>query len=138
MKMLFSEVKQRITKHEGLRLKPYRDSVGKLTIGVGRNLDDKGILPSEAESLLHNDIMDAESDVKALYEPYAELTAIRQYVLIDMCFNMGRARLGGFKKMLAALRARMYNDAADEMLNSKWAQQVGPRATELAALMRVG
>ncbi len=138
--MAFKErLKEMLIRHEGLRLKPYRDSVGKLTIGVGRNLDDVGISEEEALYLLENDIRRAEkiavecaSSHGVLFESLPEDA---QLVLIDMAFNLGY-KLKGFKKMFSALKRRDFDEAAWEMLDSRWARQVGKRATELAEIMR--
>ena len=127
-----------IAKHEGLRLKPYRDPVGKLTIGYGRNLDDIGISQSEALVLLGNDIGWATKAARRMFEKFDDLNGVRQAVLIDMAFNLGEARLGKFFKMIAAVKSGDFEKAADEMLSSKWAHQVGTRALENARLMRTG
>lgn len=130
-------LKAQLRRHEGIRYKPYKDTVGKLTIGVGRNLDDKGISEQEAEYLLGNDIEDA--CVEATTIPgFSSLTPIRQCVLVNMTFNMGIYRVKKFKRMIAAIALGDWNEAAEEMLNSRWADQVGRRATELAAQMRTG
>jgi lysozyme len=121
---------------EALKLKPYVDSVGKLTIGVGRNLDDVGISIEEAMYLLNNDIEIAIHTAKAIIPHYEELSDARQNVVVDMAFNLGANRLMGFKKMIAALRERDFVTASEEMLDSKWARQVGERAVKLAKIMR--
>lgn len=134
---MIESLEDMLIRHEGLRLKPYRDSVGKLTIGVGRNLDDVGITEEEARYLLKNDIQKAVVEAKR-FRWYAKLNNPRKQAIIDMIFNLGPSRFLGFKKMLAALEAGDYEAAAREMLDSKWAQQVGRRATELAEIMRTG
>jgi lysozyme len=124
--------------HEGLRLKPYKDTVGKLTIGVGRNLDDKGISKDEAMVMLENDLIEAEADANNLVPTFVVLSPNRKAVLIDMCLNMGRTRVAQFKQMLAAIGASNYEGAAAAMLDSLWAKQVPLRAQQLAAMMRTG
>lgn len=135
-------------RHEGLRLKPYRDTVGKLTIGVGRNLDDKGITEQEATYLLRHDI-DETWNALGKIPAFKSLSRQRQAALVDMAFNLGIAGLMGFKRMWAALEAGDFETAAAEMLDSKWAKQVGDqppsakhpygqRAWELAQIMRTG
>lgn len=121
---------------EGLRLKPYRCTADKLTIGYGRNLDDVGISADEAEYLFANDIKEAESELRHTFPWFEELTAVRQDVLVNMRFNLGLTRLLGFKKFLKAVELGNYETAADEMLSSFWAEQVGDRAKRLAHLMR--
>ena len=130
-------LREQLILHEGLRLKPYRDTVGKLTIGVGRNLDDKGISPTEAIQFLDHDIEDVSRELRAGLPCFLTLDGVRQSVLIDMGF-MGVARLLQFKKMIAALERQNYQGAAAEMLLSKWASQVGHRAVTLADMMFTG
>lgn len=131
-------MKQQLIAHEALRLKPYKDTVGKLTIGVGRNLDDRGISREEAMVLLNNDIGLVVADLDRTFPWWSELTENRKRVLIDMAFNLGISGLSGFHKALAAMESGEYTDAASEMLDSRWAVQVGDRAQSLAAMMREG
>ena len=126
-----------IKKHEGLILKPYKCSAGKLTIGYGRNIEDNGITLSEAEQMLNNDIQNCYAECIKL-KCWNALNEARQAVLLDMCFNLGISRLKNFKKMLAALERGEYKTAATEMLDSNWAKQVKGRATELSEIMKKG
>jgi len=128
---------KQIQKHEGLVLKPYRCSAGKLSIGYGRNLDDVGINKSEACMLLANDIHKCIDQVSELY-CFDKLNDIRQNVLINMCFNLGIHGLKKFKKFLRALELEDYNVASIEMLDSLWSGQVGKRAIELSDQIRLG
>lgn len=120
---------------EGTRDKPYRDTVGKLTIGVGRNLDDVGVNEAEIALMLENDITRAEAAARRLVANFDELSDGRKAVVINMAFNLGE-RLAGFTATLTAIREGRFADAADEMLKSKWATQVGARARRLSAAMR--
>ncbi|MDX8413914.1 MAG: hypothetical protein R8J85_07480 [Mariprofundales bacterium] len=130
-------LRKMLVAHEGLRLAPYRDSVGKLTIGVGRNLDDVGISQAEAMLLLTDDIEGIVADLER-QAWFARLDGVRQIALVDMAFNLGLPRLLGFKRMVAALETGAWEQAAAEMLDSRWARQVGSRADELAQMMREG
>jgi lysozyme len=132
-----TQLRALLVKHEGERLKPYRDTVGKVTIGVGRNLDDDGISADEATVLLDDDINRLWHELPGAIACFPSLDDVRQHVLMDMAFNMGVAGLLKFTKMLAAIEARDFSTAADEMLSSAWAREVGARATELATMMRV-
>lgn len=134
--MNLERLKSDLVRHEGLRLKPYLDTVGKLTIGVGRNLTDNGISSEEAIYLLDNDIAERLADPRlhGILEGHDD---VRQEVLINMSF-MGVEKLLGFKKMLIALRDRDYDEAANQMLDSRWARQVKGRAVELAKRMKTG
>ncbi len=131
-------LKDQLMRYEGLRLKPYRDLSGKLTIGFGRNLDDTGITEDEALKLLENDISRATAGLKRNLPYFDSLDEVRRNVLINMAFNLGIRGLLGFSRMLCALRAGDYKAAAEEMLRSKWAVQTGSRAGELSNLMRNG
>lgn len=122
--------------HEGLRLKPYKDTVGKWTIGIGRNLDDKGISQGEARMMLNNDIDEFVRKLESNISVYNRLSHCRQNVLVNMAFNMGVGGLKTFRNMINCLQILDYHGAAKEMLNSKWAVQVGSRALELAEQMR--
>jgi len=130
-----TNLERQLIRHEGLRLKPYRDTVGKLTIGVGRNLDDNGISEQEAISMLRHDIATVKQELER-YGWYNRLDPNRQDVIANMCFNMGLPTLLKFQRMIAAIDNHDYNLAADEMLDSRWAEQVGQRAVELARIMR--
>jgi lysozyme len=126
-----------LIRHEGLRLKPYRCTAGKLTIGVGRNLEDVGISEDEAIHLLNNDI-DKCIEYTNQFDWFNDLCVIRQDVVINMIFNLGISRFLGFKKLIKALSVGNYELASYEMLDSRWARQVGSRATELAKIMKEG
>ena len=127
-----------LIRHEGLRLKPYRDPKSKLTIGVGRNLDDVGITRAEALMLLDNDIATVQRDVKRAFPWFPGLDPVRKDFVLDMVFNLGLPRFRRFEKSIASIRAGDWENAAREMLKSRWANQVGKRATELAAMMERG
>jgi len=120
-----------------MRLKPYVDSVGKTSIGVGRNLDDVGVSKDEAMYMLENDMNMAEQ-LAARHHFYLLLNEPRRAVIVSMVFNMGLAGFSGFKSMIAAITAGDFDRAAEEMLNSKWATQVKRRSIELAYMMRTG
>lgn len=133
------KLRAQLVKHEGYRQFPYRDTVGKLTIGCGRNLDDVGVTREEAEFLLRADIDKAERGLRDRYGVWFDaLDPVRQAVLVNMAFNMGLVTLGQFRNTLQAIADGDYEDAARGMLASKWASQVKGRAVELATMMRTG
>lgn len=136
--MNLQEMKAQLVRHEGLRLKVYNDSIGIPTIGVGRNLQDVGISENEAMMLLDNDLINVFEDLDRSCPWWRQMSTYRQMALADMAFNMGINRLLGFKKTLAAMQEGRYEDAAVEMLDSKWAKQVGKRAGTLAEMMKEG
>lgn len=123
---------------EGLRLKPYQDSVGKWTIGVGRNLSDVGISKSEALQLLDNDIERVQMELDASLPWWRTMTPDRQSVFINMCFNLGLQHFLGFTDMLELSRQGHYDAASVAGMKSKWATQVGLRAVQLMVMLRTG
>ena len=131
-------LREQLIRHEGMQLYPYRDSVGKLTIGVGRNLDDRGISEEEALRMLDRDILEAAADLGRAFPIVEALDERRYEVLVNMCFNLGVTRLKGFSRMWGYIEVANFEMAADEMLDSRWARQVESRATELADIMRNG
>lgn len=131
-------VADQLLRHEGLRLFPYVDTVGKLTIGVGRNLTDRGVTREEAMSMLAGDIDRCVAELFAALPWFGALDPIRQRVLVDMDFNMGLTHLLGFRHTLSAIETGDYELAAERMLESLWARQVGERAHRLARMMKLG
>lgn len=129
---------EQLKRDEGIRLKPYQDSVGKTTIGIGRNLDDVGISEVEAEFMLQNDIRKAENELAEHLPWTKDMDEVRRAVLVNMAFNMGIHGLLGFKNTLALIQQMSYTDASVQMLQSKWAEQVGPRAHRLALQLETG
>lgn len=121
---------------EGLRLKPYRCPAGKLTIGYGHNLDDKGITELAAEDLLLSDLLEAQNIANTLVAYKEKLpdsvklyqVTIWQQILTDMVFNLGKNGLSKFKKFLKALAEYRFDDAIVEMIDSQWFSQVGHRS----------
>jgi lysozyme len=131
------KLKLQLMRHEGIRLKPYQDTVGKWTIGVGRNISDKGITHDEAQFLLENDVDECIRDCQS-FPWFRDLDAVRQRVIVDMAFNLGIAGLRRFRQTLASVERGAYDDAAAGMLRSLWARQVKGRAVRLAEMMRTG
>lgn len=132
------ELRKQLIVEEGLRLKPYLDTVGKWTIGVGRNLSDVGITQDEAMLMLDNDLLRVESELSDRFDWFAALSPVRQDVLLDMAFNLGIKGLAQFHMTLTAITLGDYESASRQMLKSVWAEQVGQRAIRLAEQMRTG
>ena len=132
-------LKNMLRKHEGSVLHAYQDSLGYWTIGIGRLIDQRkggGITTAEAMFLLENDVQKVEADLDAHVPWWRTMDENRQLVIADMCFNMGIGTLLQFKNTLSAMQEGRYADAANGMMDSKWATQVGKRATHLAGMMR--
>jgi len=134
----FAALKLELIHDEGISLTLYKDTVGKWTVGVGRNIQDIGISTDEAMLLLENDIAGAVGALNHQLPWFPRLDPMRQRVLINMCFQMGIGKLLGFQTTLEHVRQGHYDEAAGSMLQSKWAQQTPNRAKRLAAMMRTG
>jgi lysozyme len=129
---------KQLTKDEGYRRFPYKDTVGCLTIGYGRNLESVGISGQEAVHILENDVGWATEDAASIFHGFENLSPARQAVLINMTFNMGSRRISTFKKMREAVKNGYHEAVCKEMLDSKWALQVGNRARRLEKAYRDG
>jgi lysozyme len=138
MKYDITALEDQLIDHEGLELKPYRCTAEKLTIGVGRNIEDRGITEDEARYLLKNDIKIVEDELLEKKPVVAGLDAVRQRVLVDMGFNLGIPTLLKFQNMWTAIEEEDFETAADEAMDSRWAKQVGRRAERLCQAMATG
>lgn len=136
--MAITSLAQQLERDEGIRKFPYRDTVGKITIGVGRNLDDVGVSQDEIELMLANDIKVATLKLEDAFPWTSGLDDVRREVLISMTFNMGIGGLAGFKDFLNKMQSGDFRAAAGAMLDSKWAQQVGSRAQRLSIQIESG
>lgn len=158
MKYSTQEIIDQLIKHEGIVLHPYKDSLHITTLGIGRNLESRGIDPFELDMigfspekdvfdikeitkedaiwLCQNDVFRCEKEMAIFFPPINDLPKIRQLVLIDMLFNLGMSRLSKFIKLFRALEGRDYKKASAEMIDSLWAKQVKGRADSLAHMMR--
>lgn len=139
---LIRQVIHDLRRHEGCRLRPYRDSVGVWTNGFGntKNVTENTPAITEQQALdqLIENIAEAVTTAKRVFKTYSDLDPVRKSVAINMAFNLGESRLRQFKKFLAAVEGKNWTEAALQMLDSKWSRQVGQRATELAARMSSG
>src|SRR3990172_10807591 len=131
-------LEKQLIRHEGLRLRPYHDSVGKLTIGAGHNIDDLGITESQAMLILKDDIAQVMKDLSDHLSWWTSLDEARRVVMMNMCFNLGITKLLGFRNTLLAIQNGDYEQAAKHMEDSQWHKQVKGRAIELEQIMRTG
>ena len=138
MKYDITALEDQLIDHEGLELKPYRCTAEKLTIGVGRNIEDRGITEDEARYLLKNDIKIVEDELLERKPLVAGLDSVRQRVLVDMGFNVGLPILMKFQNMWAAIEEEDWDEASAQMMDSRWAKQVGRRAERLSQAMKTG
>lgn len=132
------KLEAKLIEHEGIRRFPYVDTTGHLTIGVGRNLKSKGLSIAEIMLLLRNDIDEVYKQLSG-YSWFKTQNDVRQDALVELAFNLGLRGLLSFKRMIAVLEPLNPSVAAKELLDSKWATQVGPnRANDIASRIRNG
>lgn len=136
--MNITELKKQLSVDEGRKNRIYQDTVGKWTVGVGRNISDRAFSEDEIDLMLNNDINMIVVQLDDRLPWWREMNDARQNVLLNMTFNLGIARMLGFKNTLSAMERGQYTTAADGMLASLWAKQVGQRAIRLAEMMRNG
>ena len=146
----FTIVERILIEDEGIRKFPYLDccglawrkcvcqNKGKLTIGVGRNLDDVGISDDEITNLQVNDVKKITLELEKNFRWFQSLNTPRRIVIVSMAFNLGIPRLKDFKKMIEAIESGNFELAAIEMLHSSWSKQVKDRAKRLAVIMMNG
>jgi lysozyme len=132
------ELVEQLKRHEGLRLKPYKCTANKISIGVGRNLDDIGISEKEAEILLLNDIEEAKRQLFAHFPWTQDLDGVRLAALINFTFNVGIGTVSKFVNAMALLKDGKFDTASEEFLQSQWANQVGQRAIDVTEQIRTG
>jgi lysozyme len=126
---------QELKRDEGVELRPYKCSAGFLTLGCGRNIQERGITMDESDYLLANDIKICEEEANKVFKWFPSLTDDRQRAIINMIFNLGLTKLLHFKKFLAAMEAEDWEEAGKQMLDSKWARQVGNRSDRLEQMI---
>jgi lysozyme len=124
--------------HEGMKLKPYKCTAGKLTIGIGRNLEDVGISMEEANMLLRHDIQEATRQLLHAFPWMGKFNDARISAMINFTFNVGIGTVKKFENTLSYMQSGEWDKAADEMMDSRWARQVGNRAIEVTEQIRTG
>jgi len=130
-----------LKRHEGVESHAYECSEGKITVGVGRNIDAEGgigLSEEEIDFLLQNDIQRCIVELSSEYDWFRDLDDVRKDAMVDIAFNLGITRLRLFKRALAAMAVGNYKEASTEFLDSKWAKQVGSRALELTDMIASG
>lgn len=134
-----SKLSDQLRIHEGVRTHFYRCTSGLATIGVGRCIEEGslGLSDDEIDYLLENDIQRCKQELVGL-SWFSDLDPVRQDAIVNLCFNLGLTRLMGFKNAMGAMAVGDYQKAADEFLDSRWANQVGQRALDVTHMIRTG
>lgn len=134
--MNLEAIRNRLVLEEGLKLKPYHCTANKLTIGVGRNIEDRGISNETAMQMLDEDIDIMVNELRTNLPWFDKQNDAIQGVLIDLCFNMGISRLLLFVQTLSLIEKGQYAMAADELLDSKYAAMLPARSNRNAEILR--
>ena len=129
---------EKLKYEEGCELMPYKDTLNKLTIGIGRCLDERGITMDEAEFLLKTDISIVMTELNDSFPWWSNLSEKRQLIMCDLVFNLGMPKLKKFVKFLAAMEEEHWLNAHDELLDSNYADQVPNRAKRNAQTILKG
>tara|TARA_B110000902_G_C14115238_1_gene515953 strand:- start:320 stop:739 length:420 start_codon:yes stop_codon:yes gene_type:complete len=127
-----------LIRHEGIKYKPYKCTAGKLTIGVGRNLEDVGVSESEAMRMLKNDVAAVAAQCMGSFYWFDGLNDHRQEAIINLVFNMGLSKFKQFKKTISYIESGDFKMAGSELLDSNYARQVKGRAVEVANMLSDG
>lgn len=134
-----AKLKNSLKRNEGVRLKPYVDSVGKISIGIGRNLTDVGITLDEADYLLDNDIKHVLDQVQQEdWWPSVKDNDVRARAMVEIVFNMGIYGVRTFKSAISCLKALDFSGAARNFMDSKWSQQVHDRVAIICQMIETG
>jgi lysozyme len=134
--MQIDSLYNQLIKYEGFRLKPYRNSNGHLIIGIGRDIEKKGITHEEARRFLENDIAECVKDLATIFpNHFVRMPELLQRVLIDMRFQLGPGGFRGFKMMIRAVRRDDLPGMIREMKNSNWYRQTTERADDLIGMV---
>jgi len=124
-----------IIKHEGIKLKPYLCPAGKLTIGVGRNIEDNGISTDEAIYILKNDIKRCESELREIFDHFDLFDENKKTSLIDIIFQLGKPSFLKFKKMIRAIKKGDWQESVRELKDSRLCREVPSRCEDNSELM---
>ena len=138
MSDFIDNLKQQLIDHEGFRAKPYKCPAGKLTIGVGRNIEDNGISVEEAEFMLENDIKRCIEELRDIFKDFDTFGENQKMALIDFIFNIGKTTFLKFKKTISAIKNQDWEEASKEMQNSLWYKQVGNRGKFIVNQIKKG
>jgi lysozyme len=138
MSDFIDNLKQQLIDHEGFRAKPYKCPAGKLTIGVGRNIEDNGISVEEAEFMLENDIKRCIEELRDIFKDFDTFGENQKMALIDFIFNIGKTTFLKFKKTISAIKNQDWEETSKEMQNSLWYKQVGNRGKFIVNQIKKG
>ena len=143
--MNIEALREQLKVDEGVKYEIYKDHLGYPTFGIGHLITEDDpehgepngteISEDRVNEVFESDVAKFVSEAKILFPDLDELPDVAQQVIVNMAFNMGRPRLSKFKNFIAGVNDRDWVRAAEEMMDSRWADQVGARATRLRNLI---
>ena len=139
--MNIDKLREQLKIDEGVKYEIYRDHLGYLTFGIGHLITEKDpeygqpvkteVSADRVNEVFNADVQKYINETKKVFSDLESKPEAIQLVLVNMCFNLGAPRLSNFKKFIAAINDQQWSEAAVEMMDSRWAKQVGPRAERL-------
>lgn len=141
MRPKISNIYEQLREDEGERLTAYQDTEGYWTIGIGVLIDARkgvGITKEESTFLFNRRLNAKAQELQSKYPQFAQLDDVRQGVLLNMSYQLGVNGVLAFKKMLSAINAHDWDEAARQMKDSKWYRQTTNRAERLIKQMQTG
>ena len=139
--MNIDKLREQLKIDEGVKYEVYRDHLGYPTFGIGHLVvegdEEHGkpvgtpVSEDRVNAVFESDVQKFVSESKKVFPNLDDLPEEAQQVIVNMCFNMGAPRLSKFKKFIAAVNDGNWSTAAVEMMDSRWATQVGKRAERL-------
>ena len=144
--MNLDRLREELEIDEGCKYEIYLDHLGYPTFGIGHLITENdpeygwevgaSIDTVRVHEAFESDIEGVLSDCSKLYSDFDDLPEEAQRIIANMMFNMGLTRLSKFKGMKRGVDAQDWNSAADEMVDSRWYDQVTNRADRLVERMR--
>ena len=131
----FDDLVDQLKTHEGYRAKTYKCTSDKLTIGIGFMVSELSLDLDICEEILKRKLLQQEDELRSNFDWFDSLPKKAKIVLMDMAYNLGVPTLKKFKLTIGYIKDCKWKDASLEMLDSKWARQVGNRATNLSKMM---
>lgn len=137
MRKIFDQAIEQLKHDEGYRNKLYKCTANKWTIGIGYNIEDRGLPDSIIMELAYMVVMECYKDLTDIFTPeyFNSLPEAKQVALINMMYNLGKPTFLQFKRTIKAIKEGRWKDVEKFALESKWAKQVGKRANRIAQIL---
>jgi lysozyme len=142
---LINKLQEQLKIDEGIKYEIYEDHLGYATFGIGHLITTADpeygwpvgtkVTPERVNEVFQTDVQKYIKETQKVFPDLINKPDLIQVVLVNMCFNLGAPRLGKFYKFISAINDEQWIEAAVEMMDSNWANQVGPRAERLKQIV---